>query len=175
MGGKGHPYFRDVFAAYPVRNLPPPHGPFKCAHTDRYDTILDSLEDHGGDYMDRNLQAGSILLQSLTSSDLATCSTYHRANWHAIADESVAIITELGIRDDKGDYQKATKRRLRGKERDWLFSLFWDPIVISDRSYTDGQHRGCALRFSGAQRAAVVVDTEETGEFEYPWTYLGDG
>ncbi|MGC2207522.1 MAG: hypothetical protein WA724_06665 [Candidatus Dormiibacterota bacterium] len=116
-GWERHPYFRDVFAAYPVRNLPPPHGPFKCAHTSRYDTILGSLEGHGGDYMDRDLQAGSIFLQSLTSADLATCSTYHRANWHAIADESVAIITELGIRDDKGDYQKETERRLRGTDR----------------------------------------------------------
>jgi hypothetical protein len=47
------------------------------------------------------------------------------------------------------------------KDRWWLVSLFADPIVLSEKRdhNVNRQHRGCGLRFSGAERAAVVVDT----------------
>jgi hypothetical protein len=174
-GWTNDPIRRAVFRALPVNELPPPHAPFNCAHASRHEEILATLEaqDHDEEAANER-RAGTIFLASLTPSDLELCS-YHQANWRSIADQSVAILEALGTRDDRGDYQREARRRLRGKERGLLESLFRDPIVVGDGGYTNGQHRGCALRFSGAQRAAVVVDTEETGEFEYPWTYQGDG
>jgi hypothetical protein len=57
----------------------------------------------------------------------------------------------------------------------WLLSLFDNPINIEGGSYANGQHRGCALRFSGAERAAVVTGSEVLGHVCTDWTYLGDG
>jgi hypothetical protein len=56
----------------------------------------------------------------------------------------------------------------------WLESLFRDPVFIGGGSYTNGQHRGCALRFSGAERAAVVVGYEFLDEFSTDWQYEGE-
>jgi hypothetical protein len=79
-------------------------------------------------------------------------------------------------RTDREDYVTAARQvRLRRKDRSWLWSLFADPVIIGGGSYTNGQHRGCALRFSGAERAAVVTGTESIGEQNVDWTYLGGG
>lgn len=175
MGGwVQDPIFRDVFQAVPVTSLPPPHNPSDCAHADRFQQILKTMPNTRQNVLARDLEAGRLFLESLQPNDRKACD-YHRGNWRAIADESVAIITSLGVQDTSEPYQLEANKRLKGRDRNWLWSLFNDPIVINGRSYTNGQHRGCALRFSGAERAAVVVDTEETGQFTYPWTYQGDG
>lgn len=168
------PIFRDVFEAIPVTSLPPPHNPSDCAHADRFQHILKAMPNTRQNFLARDLEAGRRFLESLQPNDRKACD-YHQGNWRAIADESVAIITSLGVQDTSEPYELEANKRLNGRNRNWLWSLFNDPIVIDERGYTNGQHRGCALRFSGAERAAVVVDTEETGEFIYPWTYHGDG
>jgi hypothetical protein len=175
-GSEREPIMRDVFQAIPVGELPPPHAPFNCAHADRHDQIKAELNDpeDEGNLMDRELRAGKLFLQTLTPADLAACS-YHDANWRVIADESVAVLEDLGVRDERSDYAEEARKRLQGKERGLLESLFGDPIIVGEGGYTNGQHRGCALRFSGAAGAAVVVGTEQTGKFDYPWTYQGDG
>jgi hypothetical protein len=169
------PIIRDVFRAVPVDSLPPPHAPYSCLHHHRFDEILKNLPESGQHFHDRDLEAGRLFLQTLQPVDLAACVRYHSANWKAIANESATILEQLGVRDTNIDYEEEANKRLKGKNRGWLWSLFHDPIVIGEGDYTNGQHRGCALRFSGADRAVVVVGTEETGEFTYPWTYQGDG
>lgn len=168
------PIYRRVFKPILVTSLPAPHNPSNCAHAERFNQIANALPAKRRDSMSQQLKAGRAFLDSLTADNLASC-RYHRANWKAIADESVKIITTLGVQDTAGPYEGEANKRLSGRDRIWLASLFYDPIVVSDGSYTNGQHRGCALRFSGADRAAVVVGDEPTGKFEYPWTYMGDG
>ncbi len=50
-----------------------------------------------------------------------------------------------------------------------------NPIDLSGnrKAYVNGQHRGCALRFSGAEKAAVRVDIETVIDDNADWTYLG--
>lgn len=168
------PIMRHVFDAVRIQELPPPHRPSHCAHYGRFERILKDVPDMGQHWHSRALKAGSLFLESLQPADLKACPR-HQANWRAIADHSVAILHEIGPRDDSEDYVRAASQRLDGKDRAWLSSLFRAPILIGGGAYTDGQHRGCALRFSGAERAAIVVRTEETGNFTSPWTYQGDG
>jgi hypothetical protein len=93
-----------------------------------------------------SLAAGRLVLDTLTPTDCARC-RYHDADWRAIAE------------DDRG----------------WLESLFFDPIDVAGGSYTNGQHRGCALRFSGAARAAVVTGDEFVETVYDDSTYEGGG
>ena len=173
-GGTTEEIVRDIFEAVSVTRLPPPHNPAQCKHRDRFAPISAQHQAAGKDWFDADLEAGCAFLATLTPGDLRTC-TYHQANWKAIAGASVRILENLGPREPK-DYLAAAERiRLRRRDRPWLFSLFRDPIIIVSSSYTNGQHRGCALRFSGAERAVVVTGTESLGEENADWTYLGDG
>ena len=100
---------------------------------------------------------------------------FHNANWKAIADESVQVINRFG-QQDASVYQRAGEQsRFAGEDRRWLISLFNAPIKIEGGSYNDGQHRGCALRFSGAAQAAVVVRTNLVEQRCADWHYQGDG
>lgn len=113
-------------------------------------------------------------LATLTRRDLRRCE-FHKARWKDIADESVRVIEALGRRDAQDYVEAAQHAHLRRDDLRWLVSLFADPIVVKDHSYTDGQHRGCALRFSGAHRAAVITGEEYLGEVSADWTYEGEG
>ncbi len=122
------------------------------------------------------LDVGRRFLASLTADERAQC-RYHKADWRAIADASAGIVDRLsGSRN--ADYAEAAhKVKLPERDRRWLLSLFVMPIDLSDGrdSYVNGQHRGCALRFSGAERAAVVVGAVTTQHDDADWIYLGDG
>jgi hypothetical protein len=87
----------------------------------------------------------------------------------------VRIITELGHAEG-GEYVDAVDR-IDGRADDqwWLRSLFHDPIDIAGGEFTNGQHRACALRFSGASHAAMVVGDDYRGDEEHIWIYQGDG
>lgn len=67
---------------------------------------------------------------------------------------------QIGKADREKYLQEVERSGLRKRDRRWLDSLFRDPVSIGDGSFTNGQHRGCALRFSGARKAAVVTDHE---------------
>ena len=170
-GGRMRETFRDVFEAIPVGELPPPHGPYQCQHIDRFKKMLGRSESFV-----RSLVAGRAFIDSLTPDDLRTC-RYHRANWARIADASAQIVDQHP--GAEGDHYNAAAEawRMPAKDRRWLVSLFADPIVLSGKRdhYVNGQHRGCGLRFSGAERAAVVVDTVTIKHDDAEWTYLGDG
>jgi hypothetical protein len=123
---------------------------------------------------DSTREAGVRFLNSLTPDDVARC-PYHLSNWKLVADESVRILR--GVRSaDTVHYLKVARRsRLRGKDRRSLESLFRDPIVLGDDEYVNGQHRGCAARFSGADRIAVVVGETLVREEPDVWIYEGGG
>lgn len=175
LGGRvREPIYRRVFKPVDVTSLPPPHNPSSCAYADRFQRIVAALPRTRQTSLSHSLKAGRTFLESLEASDVESCA-YHHGNWKAIADESVNIIKALGTQDTVDPYLGEAKKRLSGRDRTWLESLFYNPIVVTGGTYTNGQHRGCALRFSGADRAAIVVGDEPTGKFEYPWTYRGDG
>lgn len=173
-GGVWDEAFRRVFEALPVDELPPPHNPSACAHRERFEGILVRLPATES-WLDRDLEAGRLFLESLTTDDLARCH-YHRDDWRAIADESVRILDACGDRADRDEYLDAVRRSpLADIEKRWLRSLFGDPVFIGGGGYTNGQHRGCALRFSGAERAAIHTSDESLGMLCNDWAYGGDG
>jgi hypothetical protein len=166
--------WRPVFEAVKVTDLPAPHGPFRCQHRDRFDLIYKRERAGAESWHEAARRAGRLFLASLTAADLKACS-YHDADWKAIADESVRIIESLGRRDREDYDAEAERSTLAEEDRRWLVSLFAAPIVIGADMYTNGQHRGCALRYSGADRAAVVTGDESLGEELPEWIYEGEG
>jgi len=165
---------QDTFTALPVEELPPPHSPSRCDHASRFRQIASRLVSEGRPTRDISLAAGREFLASLSPADLQSCAR-HRANWKAIGDISAAIIDSHG-QQDRAVYLDAARRSLLASEdRELLMTLFVNPIVASSGACTDGQHRACALRFSGAARAAVVTGTALLETVYDDWTYEGDG
>ena len=169
-GGRKHEWDRPIFEALPVTSLPPFHAAYQCAHRARFESM------RTGSTIEEALAAGRRFMDTLTPADRAACQ-YHQADWRAVADTSVAVVMSVDGSDPAAYVSAAEAVRLPKREKMWLLSLFHDPIVLSqDRAeYTNGQHRGCALRFSGADRAAVIVDFETIVEDVAEWAYLGDG
>jgi hypothetical protein len=163
--------FRDVFEAIPVNELPPPHGPYQCQHIDRFKKMLGGSESFA-----KSLVAGRAFIDSLTPDDLRTC-PYHRPNWKRIAEASAQIVAQHPSAEGDDYIAAAEAWRMPARDRRWLVALFGDPIVLSEKRthYVNGQHRGCGLRFSGAELAAVVVDSVTIKHDDPEWTYLGDG
>ena len=173
-GGVVEEIRRPVFAALPVEELPPPHNPSRCKHLARFRRLADLAHERGMSGDDATKAAGREFLASLTPDDLEAC-RFHRARWDLVANESVRIVDSLGRRDPEDYMAEARRSALPARERRWLESLFHDPIDIAGDAYTGGQHRGCALRFSGAERAAVGVGDESLGRESTDWRYEGDG
>lgn len=173
-GGRWEDIWRPVFEAFPLAELPPPHNPAKCEHVDRFHQIEEEVKDESGSRELDQIEAGRQFLATLSSADLESC-PYHQADWKGIAEESVRILERLG-RCDPGEYvDEVDQSRLNETDCFWLATLFSEPIFIGGGSYTNGQHRGCALRFSGADRAAIHVSDELLGTECIDWTYEGDG
>ena len=170
-GGTTQDVWRRVFGVVDVADLPPPHNPSSCEHSDRFESIEERLQAKG---VCDELAAGRLFLDTITPDDCASC-RYHDGDWAAIADESVRIVEKLGVRHQDEYLEAAAQSRLGEDDRGWLESLFFDPVDIAGGSYTNGQHRGCALRFSGASRAAVVTGDEFVETVEDAWTYEGGG
>lgn len=149
--------------------LPPPHNPWKCGLAAHF-----RAPRHGiGERPNADVATERGFLATLSSEDRAGC-PYHAADWAAIADESVRIVEQLGPRDP-ADYCDAPAASALGEaDRVRLDSLFAEPIDIDTGGYVDGQRRGCALRFSGAKRAAVVVGYERLGMTCNDWRVDGE-
>lgn len=171
-GGSTVEESRDVFEAIPVQDFPAPHNPSRCDHYTRFQRIGRDL---AGPHDEPDWQrVGRAFLASLTSADIAKC-TRHDADWRAIADASAAVVDRLGHCDADAYVAAAQRIRLPKRERDLLVWLFRDPIVLTRCSFNNGQHRGCAIRFSGAERAVVVTGREKLGERYDDWIYRGGG
>jgi hypothetical protein len=125
-----------------------------------------------GSTLETDLDAGRQFLATLTAADLRAC-RFHRAAWDEVADESARIIGLSRVVEVEDFIGAAQRSSLPPQDRRWLTSLFVDPIVLANRSYTNGQHRGCALRFSGAKQAAVVIGYELLGEEPEPMRVAG--
>jgi hypothetical protein len=165
-GGRTRPIYREVFEAVRTSELPPPHAPFQCAWSERFDSILASSKNPK--------EAGVRFLDSLSAGDRAQC-RYHQQDWKAIADESVRILHELGPAQTAAYLSVAHRAGLNVEDQNALESLFRDPIVVGEEEYVNGQHRGCAVRFSGAERVAVIVDEVLDREEPDVWVYRGGG
>lgn len=161
---------RDVFEAVPVTDLPPPHNPFRCAHRSRFNTMADEAR-----WMDLS-EVGRRFINSITVDDVSSCWWHQAANWTAIANESIRVVETVGELEPRADYRSEARRSgLSDEDLGWLKSLFDEPIIIAGGGYTDGQHRACALRFSGASRAAVITGYENVAIRRNDWEYEGDG
>ena len=166
--------FNHVFEATRVSDLPFPHNPGACQHAARFHTAYAQLPE-SEDWMKRSLEAGRSFYSTLTREDRAAC-RYHQADWRPIAEESIRILNQCGKSADIETYLAAiSQSSLDERENRWLESLFCDPIFVSDGTYTNGQHRGCAVRFSGAELIAVHVRDESLGLVSGDWTYCGGG
>jgi hypothetical protein len=170
LGGAETKYIRrQLFEAIHMTDLPPPHNPFSCEHRNRFN----SIEKERG-WADAH-EVGRRFIASLTVDDINAC-RWHQANWAAVANESARIVEIVGRLKPPGDYiEEARHSNLHGEDLRWLASLFETPIIIGGGWYTDGQHRGCALRFSGAPRAAVVTGYGSVATRRNDWQYEGDG
>jgi hypothetical protein len=165
-GGNEDEKWLDVFEALPVDRLPPPHHPGKCEHAGRFTELAAQLGESA---------AGAVFLTTLFDDDRARC-RYHSANWHTIADASVRVLQDCGVHADLDDYMTAVYRAgLTGQDQAYLASLFSDPIDIAAGGYSNGQHRACALRFSGARAAAIITSRKSVGMHNIDWHYDGDG
>jgi hypothetical protein len=162
-----------VFEAVRVEDLPSPHLPSRCALADRFRAMKATQRDEGGGLADAAL-VGARFLESLTADDRATC-PFHAADWLSIAAESVRMVDSSPSADQDGLVAKAEASGLPPVERRWLASLFRAPVVVYEDGFGDGQHRGCALRFSGASRAVVVREFKTTRVEPRVWIYAGDG
>lgn len=161
-----------VYEAIAVNDLPPPHNPFKCALFERFKT----MKAQSGE-TDDDAQAAAIgrrFLASLTAEDRATCD-FHAVDWRAVADESVRILEGSPSAGEDELITLARSTQLPDRERRLLVSLFAEPVLVHEDSFGDGQHRGCALRFSGASRAVVVRRFATVRIESRAWVYTGDG
>lgn len=171
LGGERRDMKSDGWEVVDIASLPPPHLPFKCGHNERFQKMVGSERT-----IEAHLRVGERFLESLTDADRRQC-PYHQADWAAIADASAQIV-ELNRHGDADDFIARAKRlRLRVRDKRCLVDLFDEPIVLRDNrsKYVNGQHRGCALRFSGAARVAVVIEGAISNEDAAAWVYLGDG
>jgi hypothetical protein len=143
-----------AFRLIPVRDLPYPHFPSQCAFAALFDERAEDRQaGRGGRKFVRRLRW-------MRRRRRAAC-RYHQADWRAIAAAAEAIVRTQGPRPRQ--VLRAVEESGLGRvERDWLWSLFVDPIAVppvmdegDTYGYVNGQHRGCALRFSGYPRAVV--------------------
>jgi hypothetical protein len=162
----------ECYAIVPVAEVPPPHHPFRCAHAQRFERFVEASggRDRKG-WVAREIRER--FYAQLAPEDFAAC-PYHDGDWLAIAQESVRIIRQLGGVPDPDALLAALKTaRLSDNDRSWLWSMFrHEPIRWSGDQYIGGQHRGCALRMSGADEVVRLVDGPPSGE-PGTWTITG--
>ena len=141
--------WRQEYRIMLVSDLPPPHNPSRCVHSARFDKMVKLCAGSG-------CSPGEMFITSLTPDDFSKC-PYHVGNWREVASVSVAIIEALGPDPENEQLQEAISDSALGKrEKNWLYCLFHDPIVASPvDGFTNGQHRACAVRASGAERVVV--------------------
>ncbi len=167
VGGAGHPllplvppeeperYLLEEMQAVSVADLPWPHNPSRCAHFDRFNEVQQLYDGK----FDRHVPAGAHFFLTLAEDDLAAC-RYHQHDWQAIAAASVTLLDRLPYNADRDTIIAAASNLLpSGPDRDELIYLFSDPIAwaAGESSITNGQHRTCALKASGASKCAVMV------------------
>ncbi len=142
-----------TFRLLPVSQLPYPHAPSVCAFEPLFDYQAEALASgRGGRKFIRRVRW-------LGRRRRRAC-TYHQHDWRAIGAAAERILSQQGPRPQQV-WRAVEASGLPEQERCWLRSLFVDPITIpmqqeeGEYGYVNGQHRACALRFSGWPRAVV--------------------
>jgi hypothetical protein len=140
----------------PVAALPWPHNPARCPHHSRFEQISRC-------YPLRCRESGAPGAQfflTLSESDFESCE-YHEPDWYAVAQASVEVLEALSLDAELDDAIEATSGHFSSElELKALHSLFADPIIWTEEgsSITNGQHRTCALKASGAPLCVVETD-----------------
>lgn len=145
-----------------VADLPWPHNPSECDWSGRFELVASLYPSSGHP----DPAVGAHWFLTLTDDDLEACG-YHRANWKRIAEVSVNVFRSLATDGTLENALAAVEAHLAdSSERRWCSSLFVDPIVCrpNGRAVTNGQHRACALRASGARLCVVDVGDAYVGE-----------
>jgi hypothetical protein len=167
VGGEQHPLlglieeeeeFRPLgsrLTVVPVTLLPWPHNPSRCPHHARFEQIAQLYPPACW----TTGAAGAHFFLTLTDRHFRACS-YHEPDWREVARVSVEVLEALPLEAERDEAITATSGRFKETlEAEALNSLFTDPIVWSPASgtVTNGQHRTCALKASGAP--LCVIDT----------------
>lgn len=147
-----------------VAALPPPHNPFRCPHAKRYINLLRAQCGLGegrcwppqATRADERA-AGWCFDASLGPADLAACG-YHRGDWRTAADAAVRAWRELGEWSEWAVSEWLAGLGLEEVTERAANSLLLEPICWGegDPGVTNGQHRACALRHSGAPEVPVL-------------------
>jgi hypothetical protein len=140
----------------PVAALPWPHNPADCPHHPRFEEISRCYP--SGCW--KSGAPGAHFFLTLTDRDFSSCG-YHEPDWYRVAQASVEILEALPPEAELDDVGDAMSGRFSSElELEALHSLFSDPIIWTEEgsSITNGQHRTCALRASGAPLCVVETD-----------------
>lgn len=157
-----------MFDIAPVETMPAPHEPFKCAHHDRFRAMR--AQNSAAD----EVEIGQRFIASLTADDYLAC-RFHAADWKKIAAAAVTAIRTHGSNPTRRQLDAACAAAgLTSTESGWFSSLFGsESIQLGGGQYLNGQHRGCAIRASGAAEFVVGRNAPGLGEAT-TWTFLGE-
>jgi hypothetical protein len=147
-----------------VSDIPWPHNPWKCEFADRFQQLAALYPASH----DTPPAVGAHWFLTVSRAELASC-PYHAADRTRIAAVAVDVVQGLHQQPEATIEDPAPAiRTVLGEtvEAAWCESLFSDPIDYRPDSsrLTNGQHRACAARASGAP--LCVVDAGELGILE---------
>ena len=145
----------DELAVIAVADLPWAHNPSKCRWFERFQRVCDLYPPEENE----DPAVGAQWYLSLGEEEIASC-IYHQADWKRIAKVSVEVFEGLAEGAELEEAVTIIHHKLGDSaERGWCEALFADPIIChpGQGSVTDGQHRSCGLRASGADFCVVAV------------------
>lgn len=140
------------YSVVSVGDLPWPWNPFRCALVEQFraENDLETFDERA-----RSELFGRFV--ESRSDQLGEC-PYHQSDWKSAAEQSV----EVHRKHSPVDARQAERflRESGGSEEDLELasSFWWDPILWRPGLpvVTDGQHRTCALKMSGAAEVLVA-------------------
>lgn len=142
---------RYTYRVVSVESLPAPADLFRCRYADEFSQAKAAHPQDSG-------AAAQQFYENLTVERAAIC-RYHAMDWVTIANAAVEIVERLGACPDKDEIAEALRSSELPAAEQWMLeSLFGsDAIALtSEGRYFNGQHRGCGLRLSGADRVVVA-------------------
>ncbi len=141
----------EQFRVVQVSSLPYAHNPSRC--------------DNAGLFAEADWDgaAGRRFFESLTDQQRRSCHYHQLADWKLVAMISVRFFR--ACRDELMSKLDAALSRQDSRELYWLFH---DPIAWGGEApyVTNGQHRICAIRASGAR--LCVIDHERFDPYTAP-------
>lgn len=135
-----------------VDDLPWLYKPFRCGHYSRVEWLLDAEEP--GD-----AQAASYcgeMLGRLRSEEVAEC-PFHTVDWRLVAGLAVSL-HRVGLNPGSDPFHASALEGGAGEDELSAVRSFWIEPISWQRgqaSVSNGQHRCCALKLSGATRALI--------------------